>query len=92
MYLLVEYQEGFVNLARNGHITCATVEDDYYNPVVIVDTREELIEWIKDNRQGSKMEVNGDTITIERRSWQGEIKGIDIYHMVKVEKGKAIVY
>lgn len=90
MYLLVEYQEGYAN--TSGPVYTWSLGDDYYNPVVICNTKAQLVEWLRNNRVNSKFDVNGDTITIERLNWQGDFKGVDTYRMIHVEIGKEIVY
>jgi hypothetical protein len=91
MYLLIEFVEGFSSYECQ-HLSCVRVEDDYYNPVVLCNSKEDLIQWVKDNRQGSNMRVNGDAIYVEHKSWQGVPKGTDLYYMLPVEMNKAIVY
>jgi hypothetical protein len=92
MYLLIEYREGYVQPPRPGHITCSTVQDDYYNPIILTDTKGELIAWIRQTWPSADINVNGDTVVVKRKAWNGNIKGVDTYYMVTVEKGKCIGY
>lgn len=91
-WLLVEYREGFINPARVGHLTCATIEDDYFNdyfnPVIICKTRQELVDFLGTEH----VAWNGDTATVEKYSWQGELKYSTILYAIPVQFGKLIVY
>jgi len=88
LWLLTEYVEGFVNLPREGHWTCATIQDDYYNPVLICKTRQELVDFLGDEL----VTWNGDTATVELVNWRGESKGTAIYYAIPVQLGKIIAY
>lgn len=90
MYLLVEYVESSVNL-NCTHSHCLEVHDDYYNPVVVCETKEQLLMWLDENRHGT-LELNGDTVYMHVRNWQGESKYTDVFYILPVELGKALVY
>ena len=85
-WLLVQYEEGYAN--TEGPMSTWTVQDDYYNPVVLCKTREELVEFVGTEN----VHWSGDTAVVDRFNWRGEHKGTDIYHAIKVEFGKYIVY
>jgi hypothetical protein len=92
MFLLVEYKEGYFKPAEPGHITCSTVEDDYYFPIVLCETKEEIFTWVQQRQKPGTVLLNGDTITVEKTNWRGEPKVTEIYYMVPVKLGEIIVY
>lgn len=92
MYLLVEYQEGFTSPVREGHLTCAAMEDDYYNPVILLNTEAQLVEWLENEYPSAKITVNNGTVYVEKLNWKGDSKGLETYYMLEVQLGKPIVY
>lgn len=87
-WLLVEYQEGYS--ITEGPISTWTLEDDYYNPVIVCKTRAELVDFLHSNIHTTIW--NGDTATVHKVNWNGDPKGQMIYHAIPIQFGKIIVY
>lgn len=84
-WLLVSYEEGYAN--TEGPISTWTLEDDYYKPIIVCKTREELVEFL-----GPRAVWNGDTATLEHFNMKGESKGVNVCYAIPVTFGKLLVY
>jgi hypothetical protein len=90
--MLVEYKEHGWHPGCS-HVHCLEVHDDYYHPVIILNTKAQLVEWLKEKYPAGNLTVEGDSVVyVERFNWKDESKGIDTYYMVEVTLGKVIVY
>lgn len=92
MYLLIEYIEHSWHPGC-AHLHCLEIHENYYNPVIIMETKDELVAWLKKKYPSAIIYVNGNTtISVERFNYKGQSKGIETYYMIKVTLGKPIVF
>jgi hypothetical protein len=87
-WILLNFKEGHSNL--EGPIYTWTVEDDYYDPVMVTKTREELVSFLEDT--GKKIEWNGNVAAVDLTNWKGEEKGKDIFVLLPGNFGELIAY